>query len=164
MVASRFQLVETPSVKEWFAAARLGAAVGLVQRQHGKNVDGKFDLAAVEFAKDANSLKFSGMKGDVEVNTGTKHVVFNAQSDSLVIGGKSDDSDITSMALQGSTIAGNGAPGKSDMYMGSQKIGFKALTINSATQPPVIVRTPRCPSTRARPMPASTPRPCSTSA
>ena len=41
------------------------------------------------------------MKGDVEVNTGTKHVVFNAQSDSLVIGGKSDDSDITSMALQG---------------------------------------------------------------
>ena len=93
---------------------------------YGKNVDGKFDLAAVEFAKDANSLKFSGMKGDVEVNTGTKHVVFNAQSDSLVIGGKSDDSDITSMALQGLTIAGNGAPGKSDMYMGSQKIGFKA--------------------------------------
>ena len=107
---------------------------------YGKNVDGKFDLAAVEFAKDANSLKFSGMKGDVEVNTGTKHVVFNAQSDSLVIGGKSDDSDITSMALQGLTIAGNGAPGKSDMYMGSQKIGFKALTINSATQPPVIVK------------------------
>ena len=80
------------------------------------------------------------MKGDIEVNTGTKHAVFNAQSDSLVIAGKSDDSDITSMALQGLTIAGNGAPGKSDMYMGSQKIGFKALTINSATQPPVIVK------------------------
>ena len=43
------------------------------------------------------------------------------------------------MALRGLTIAGNGAPGKSDMYMGSQKIGFKALTINS-TQPPVIVK------------------------
>ena len=79
------------------------------------------------------------MKGDIEVNTGTKHAVFNAQSDSLVIAGKSDDSDITSMALQGLTIAGNGAPA-SDMYMGSQKIGFKALTINSATQPPVIVK------------------------
>lgn len=141
MVASRFQLVETPSVKEWFAAAKGSVPLsGSYSVSYGKNVDGKFDLAAVEFAKDANSLKFSGMKGDIEVNTGTKHAVFNAQSDSLVIAGKSDDSDITSMALQGLTIAGNGAPGKSDMYMGSQKIGFKALTINSATQPPVIVK------------------------
>ena len=49
MVASRFQLVETPSVKEWFAAAKGSVPLsGSYSVSYGKNVDGKFDLAAVE--------------------------------------------------------------------------------------------------------------------
>lgn len=63
MVASRFQLEETPLVKEWFAAAKGAVPLsGAYSVSYAKNISGNFDMAPVEFAKDANSLKFSGMK------------------------------------------------------------------------------------------------------
>ncbi|MDF8364620.1 YdgA family protein [Achromobacter anxifer] len=138
MVASRFQLEETPIVKEWFAATKGAVPVsGAYSVSYAKNVSGNFALAPAEFAKDANSLKFSGMKGDITYATGSKHGTVALATDSLVLSGQSDDSDIVSVAMQGLTLNSDLKPASNDMYVGSQKVGFKNWTITSKEKPPV---------------------------
>lgn len=138
MVASRFQLEETPLVKEWFAAAKGAVPLsGAYSVSYAKNITGNFDMAPVEFAKDANSLKFSGMKGDVTYATGSKHGTVALKADSLALAGQSEGSDIVSMALTGLTLTSDLTPASNDMYVGSQKVGLKNWTITSKEKPPV---------------------------
>ena len=138
MVASRFALEETPTVKEWFAAAKGATPLsGSYSVSYAKNITGKFDLAPVEFAKDTTNLAFSGMKGDVEYDTSSKRGVFALASDSLVLSGPSDTSDITSMAVKGITLNSDMSPASNGMYVGNQKLTFKDWTITSKERPPV---------------------------
>lgn len=139
MVASRFQLEETPAVKDWFAATKgVVPLSGAYSVSYARNVAGTFDMAPVEFAKDDTSLSFSGMKGDVTYATDSKHGTIALAAESLVAAGPaSEDSDIERMALQGLTLTSDMTPGKNDMYVGSQKLGIKNWTITSKEKPPV---------------------------
>ncbi|SEI64791.1 YdgA family protein [Achromobacter sp. NFACC18-2] len=138
MVASDFALEETPTVKEWFAAAKGAVPLsGHYSVSYGKDITGNFDMAPVEIAKDASKLAFSGMKGDFEYATSTKRGVFNVAADSLVLSGPSEDSDITAMAVKGITLTSDMKPAANDMYVGSQKVTFKDWTITSKEKPPV---------------------------
>ncbi|MFD4836408.1 YdgA family protein [Achromobacter sp. NPDC058515] len=138
MMASDFALEETPTVKEWFAAAK--GAVPLSGRysvSYGKDIAGKFDMAPVEFAKDGSKLASSGLKGDFEYAIPSKRGVFAVASDSLELSGASETSDITSMTFKGITLASDMKPASNDMYVGSQKVTFKDWTITSTEKPPV---------------------------
>ena len=138
MVASRFQLEETPAVKEWFGATKGATPLsGAYSVSYAKNVSGTFDMAPVEFAKGDTSLIFSGMKGDVTYATGTKHGTVALQADSLVMAGPSEESDIVRMAMQGLTLTSDMTPAKNEMYVGSQKLALKNWTITSKEKPPV---------------------------
>jgi uncharacterized protein YdgA (DUF945 family) len=138
MVASRFQLEETPAVKEWFGATKGATPLsGAYSVSYAKNVSGTFDMAPVEFAKGDTSLTFSGMKGDVTYATGTKHGTVALQADSLVMAGPSEESDIVRMAMQGLTLTSDMTPAKNEMYVGSQKLALKNWTITSKEKPPV---------------------------
>ena len=137
MVASDFALEETPTLKEWFAAAKGATPVsGRYSVSYGKDITGNFGMAPVEFGKES-TLSFSGMKGDFEYATSSKRGVFALASDSLVLSGPSDTSDITSMAIKGITLNSDMKPASNDMYVGSQKIVFKDWTITSREKPPV---------------------------
>ena len=139
MVASRFQLEETPTVKEWFAATKGTVPLsGAYSVSYAKNVSGNFDMAPVEFAKDDTSLAFSGMKGDVTYATGSKRGTVSLLADSLVMKSPaSEDNDIVGMAMQGLSLTSDMTPAKNDMYVGSQKLGLKNWTITSKEKPPV---------------------------
>lgn len=139
MVASRFQLEETPAVKEWFAATKGAVPLsGAYSVSYAKNASGTFDVAPVEFAKDDTSLAFSGMKGDVTYATDSRRGTVALLADSLVMKGPaSDESDIVSMAMQGLSLTSDMAPAKNEMYVGSQKLGLKSWTITSREKPPV---------------------------
>ncbi|EHK67045.1 YdgA family protein [Achromobacter arsenitoxydans] len=138
MVASDFALEETEMVKEWFAAAKGAVPLsGHYSVSYGKNITGNFGLAPVEVAKDATKLVFSGMKGDFEYATSSKHGMISLASDSLELSGPSDNSDITAMAVKGIALTSDLKPASNDMYVGSQKLTFKDWTITSKEKPPV---------------------------
>lgn len=138
MVASDFALEETPTVKEWFAASKGATPVtGHYSVSYGKNISGKFNIAPAEVAKGDTSLTFSGMTGNVDYATGTKHGVFDLKTDKLVLAGQTENSDIVGMTLQGITLTSDMTPSANDLYVGSQKLTFKDWTITSKEKPPV---------------------------
>lgn len=138
MVASDFALEETPTVKEWFAVSKGAVPLsGHYSVSYGKNVTGNFNIAPAEVAKDNTKLSFSGLTGNVEFATTTKHGVMDLSTDKLVLSGETDNSDINSMALQGIRMTSDLTPGASGLYVGSQKLTFKDWTITSKEKPPV---------------------------
>lgn len=141
MVASRFQIEETPAIKGWFTATKGATPLsGAYSVSYGKNVTGTFNLAAAEASTDKTTLTFSGMTGDVDFDTKSKHGVLALKSDSLTLAGPAGESDIVGMAVKGITLNSDLAPGKNDMAMGSQKLVFKEWTITSKTKPPVLLK------------------------
>ncbi len=138
MVASDFALEETPTVKEWFAASK-GAVplTGHYSVSYGKNITGKLNVAPAEVVKGDTSLNFSGMVGNIEYATDSKHGVIDLKTDKLVMSGQTDNSDITSMTLQGIALNSDLTPTANGMYVGSQKLTLKDWTITSKEKPPV---------------------------
>lgn len=141
MVASRFQIEETPAVKGWFTATKGATPLsGAYSVSYGKNVTGSFNLAPADASSNQTKLTFSGMTGDVDFDTNTKHGILALKSDSLTLAGPADESDIVGMAVKGITLNSDLTPGKNDMAMGSQKLAFKEWTITSQTKPPVLLK------------------------
>ncbi|CAB3689480.1 Protein YdgA [Achromobacter pulmonis] len=141
MVASRFQIEETPAVKGWFAATKGATPLsGAYSVSYGKRVSGTFNLAPAEATSNQTKLTFSGMTGDVDFDTNTKHAILALKSDSLALAGPAGESDIVGMAVKGITLDSDLAPGKNDIAMGSQKLVFKEWAITSKTKPPVLFK------------------------
>lgn len=84
MVATRVQLVQTPSTDAWFAAAK-GAApvVAEAVASYSRNVSGTLDVAPATYSEGGTTLSFSGLKGRASVAPDGKHTTFSLAADHL---------------------------------------------------------------------------------
>ncbi|KOF54284.1 MULTISPECIES: YdgA family protein [unclassified Achromobacter] len=139
LVASRFQLEETPFVKAWFAASKGDAPVaGNYTVSYGRQVEGDFAIAPASYSKDQNSVAFSGLKGQVSHTMATKHTVLKLQSDSLSMASPSpEDGGVVTMDMKGLTLDSDVTPGAQDLFLGKQKLTLQDWTLSSAGQPPM---------------------------
>lgn len=82
MAAARADLVRTPSVETWFAAA--GGAVPLTAEAvagYGRDIAGTLDMAPLERTRDDLRFSFSGLKLQANVAAGGRHSTVSLRSD-----------------------------------------------------------------------------------
>lgn len=84
MVATRVQLVQTPSTEAWFAAVK-GAEPVVAEAVAGysREVSGTLDVAPAEYSEDGITVSFSGLKGQASVAPDGKHTTFSLAMDRL---------------------------------------------------------------------------------
>ncbi len=82
MAAARADLVRTPSVETWFAAA--GGAVPMTAEAvagYGRDIAGTLDMAPLERTRDDFRFSFSGLKVQANVAAGGRHSTVTLRSD-----------------------------------------------------------------------------------
>ncbi|HGN0626960.1 YdgA family protein [Achromobacter xylosoxidans] len=141
MVAGRFQLMPTPTVKDWFAATQ-GAAplAGAYSVSYDKQIDSSLNLASFEASADGRKLTFAGLAADVSYDIDTRHGVLALEGDGFALAGPKQGNDIDAMAVKGITAKIDLTPGKSAIALGSQMLALKEWTFTSRTKPLVILR------------------------
>ena len=84
MVATRVQLVQTPSTDAWFAATKGTApVVAEAVASYSRDVSGTLAVAPAEYAQDGTTLSFSGLKGQASIAPDGRHTTFSLVADRL---------------------------------------------------------------------------------
>lgn len=141
MIEGSSELQETPFVKGWFAATKGVAPVLESSRlSYGEVSESRFSLAPMEFLADGVRVQLSGVSGVSTVDTRKKASELSVRIDSVRLNHVSKPSGLTGIALQGVTLVSNYGPGKDDVVLGTQALGFKTLEMTVAAQPAVTVQ------------------------
>lgn len=139
MVTSNYGLIENDTAKPWFAAAK-GAIplAGTADLSYSRDVAGTMRFAPVDFSRDGNEVKFSGMNIDASVVKSTKETKISGQMDNLLLAG-SHEGESYRVALQGFALNTHSILGAAGVKTGTDEFSVKQLLATVGKRPPMQV-------------------------
>lgn len=133
MVATRVQLVQTPSTDAWFAATK-GAAPVIAEAvaSYSRDVSGTLAVAPADYAQDGTTLSFSGLKGQASIAPDGRHTTFSLVADRLDSTESFDRDGLPHtrrLLLQGLTVAHDSTRAADGAVTSGTQAAFKQWTV-----------------------------------
>ncbi len=139
MVTSNYSLIENDTAKPWFAAAK-GAVplAGTADVSYSRDVAGTMRFAPVDFTREGNEVKFSGMNIDASQVHSTKETKVSGQMENLILAG-THEGEAYRVTLQGFALDTHSVLGAAGVKLGTDLFSVKQLVATVGKKPPMQV-------------------------